>query len=49
VALGVYSSLHRVDEVVQYPHQVMQNQFSLVSEKVSGIHEDNFTINIELF
>ena len=26
-----------------------QDQFSLVSEKVSGIPEDNFTIKIELF
>jgi hypothetical protein len=39
----------RVDEVARYPHLVTQDQFSLVSEKVSGIHEDNFAINIELF
>jgi hypothetical protein len=43
------STVKRVDEVVRYLHRVTQDQFSLVSEKVSGIHEDNFTVNIELF
>ena len=42
-------TVKRIDEVVRHPHRVTQVQFSLVSEKVSGIPEDNFTINIKLF
>ncbi len=42
-------TVQKVDEVVRYPHLVTQDQFSQVSKKVSGIHEENFTINIELF
>ncbi len=42
-------TVKKVDEVVRHPHRVTQDQFSLVSEKVSGIPEDNFTIIIELF
>jgi hypothetical protein len=42
-------TVKKVDEVVRHLHRVTQDQFSLVSEKVFGILEDNFTINIELF
>jgi hypothetical protein len=42
-------TVKRVDKVVLHPHRVKQDQFSLVTGKASGIHEDNFTINIELF
>jgi hypothetical protein len=42
-------TVKKVDEVVRHPHLVTQDQFSLVSEKFSGIPEGNFTINIELF
>jgi hypothetical protein len=42
-------TVKRVDEVVRHPHLVTQDQFSLVSEKVFGIPEEIFTINIELF
>ncbi len=42
-------TVKRVDKVVRHPHLVMQDKFSLVSEKVFGISEENFTINIELF
>jgi hypothetical protein len=46
---GFHYTVKRVDEVVRHPHLVTKDQFSLVSEKVFGIPEDNFTINIELF
>jgi hypothetical protein len=39
----------RVDEVIRHPHPVTQDQFSVVSKRVVGIPEDNFTINTELF
>ncbi len=39
-------TVKKVDELVRHPHLVTQDQFSLVSEKVSGIPEDNLTINI---
>ena len=41
----------KVDKLVQHPHRVTQDQFSLVSEKEndSGIPEDNLHINMELF
>ncbi len=42
-------TVKKVDEVVRNPHLVTQDQFSLVSEKASGILEGNFTINIKLF
>jgi hypothetical protein len=42
-------TVKRDDEVVRHPHFVTQYQISLVSEKVSGVSEDNFTINSELF
>ncbi len=41
-------TVKKFDEVVRHPHLVTQDQFSLVSEKDSGIPEDNFNINIEL-
>jgi hypothetical protein len=34
--------LKKVDEVVRHLHRVTQDQLSLVSERVSGIPEDNF-------
>jgi hypothetical protein len=42
-------TVKKIDEVVRHLHLVTQDQFSLVSEKDSGIPEDNFIINIELF
>jgi hypothetical protein len=42
-------TVKKFDEIVRHLHLVMQDQFTLVSEKVFGIPEDNFTINIELF
>ncbi len=42
-------TVKKIDEVVRHPHLVTQDQFSLVSEKVSGIPKGNFTINIEPF
>jgi hypothetical protein len=42
-------TVKRVDEVVQRPHLVTQDQFTQVLKKVSDIHEVNFTINIQLF
>jgi hypothetical protein len=42
-------TVKKFDEVVQHLHLVTQDQFSLVSEKDSGIPEDNFKINIDLF
>jgi hypothetical protein len=42
-------TVKRVDEVVQHPHLVTQDQFTQVSKKVSDIHAEDFTINIELF
>jgi hypothetical protein len=42
-------TVKKFDEVVRHPHLATQDQFSLVSEKDSGIPEDNFIINIELF
>jgi hypothetical protein len=42
-------TVKRVDEVVRYPHLVMQDQFTQVSKKVCDIPVENFTINIELF
>ncbi len=41
-------TVKRVDEVVQHPHLVTQDQFTQVSKKFSDIPEENFTINIEL-
>jgi hypothetical protein len=41
-------TVKRVDEVVRHPHLVTQDQFTQVSQKVSDIPEENFTINIEL-
>jgi hypothetical protein len=43
------STVKRDDEVVRHPHRLTQDLFSLVSEKVSFIPEDNFTTIIELF
>jgi hypothetical protein len=43
------NTVKRVDEVVRHPHLVTQDQFSLVSKKDSGIHEDNCNKNIEVF
>ncbi len=45
----IHCTVKRVDEVVRHPHLVTQDQFTQVSKKVSGIPEENFTINIELF
>jgi hypothetical protein len=42
-------TVKKVDEVVRHPHRVTQDQFNLASKKVSGIPEDNFSTNIELF
>ncbi len=42
-------TVKKFDEVVRHLHLVTQDQFRLVSEKVFGIPEENFTINIELF
>ncbi len=42
-------TVKKFDEVVRHLHLVTQDQFTLVLEKVFGIPEDNFTINIELF
>jgi hypothetical protein len=42
-------TVKRVDEVVRHQHLVTQDQFTQVSNKVSDIPEENFTINIELF
>jgi hypothetical protein len=36
----VLFTVKRVNKVVQHPHRMTQNQFSLVSENVSGIPED---------
>jgi hypothetical protein len=47
--IGIALHCKKVDEVIRHPHRVTQDQFSLVTEKVSGTHEDNFTINIEFF
>jgi hypothetical protein len=44
-----YNTVKRVDEVVQHPHLVTQDQFTQVSKKVSDIPKENFTINIKLF
>jgi hypothetical protein len=44
-----FRTVKKSDKVVRHPQQVTQDQFSLVSEKVFGIYEDNFAINIELF
>jgi hypothetical protein len=49
VIMNVRYTVKRVDEVVQHPHLVTQDQFTQVSKKVSDIREENFTINIELF
>ncbi len=42
-------TVKKFDEVVRHPHLVTQDQFSLVSKKDSGIPDDNFNINIEVF
>ncbi len=42
-------TVKKFDEVVRHLHLVAQDQFTLVSEKVFGIPEENFTKNIELF
>ncbi len=42
-------TVKRVDEVVRHQHLVTQDQFTQVSEKISDIPVENFTINIELF
>jgi hypothetical protein len=42
-------TVKRVGEVVRHQHLVTQDQFTQVSNKVSDIPEENFTINIELF
>ncbi len=42
-------TVKRVDEVVRHPHLVTQDQNTQVSNKVSDIPEENFTLNIELF
>ncbi len=47
--LGMGYTVKRVDEVVRHPHLVTQDQNTQVSNKVSDIPEENFTINIELF
>jgi hypothetical protein len=39
----------KFDEVVRHLHLVTQDQFSLVSKKDSGIHEENCNKNIEVF
>jgi hypothetical protein len=41
-------TVKRVDEVVRHPHLVTQDQFTQVSKKDSGIHEDNCNKNIEV-
>jgi hypothetical protein len=42
-------TVKKFDEVVQHLHLVTQDQFTLMSEKVFGIPEENFAKNIELF
>jgi hypothetical protein len=42
-------TVKKFDKVVRHLHLVTQDQFSLVSEKGSGIPEDNFIKNIKLF
>ncbi len=42
-------TVKKFDEVVRHLHLVTQDQFTLVSEKVFSIPEENFTKNIELF
>jgi hypothetical protein len=42
-------TVKKFDEVVRHLHLVTQDQFTLVSEKVFGSPEENFTKNIELF
>ncbi len=49
---GLYTvkkRLHCKKSWRRHPHLMTQDQFSLVSEKVFGIPEENFTKNIELF
>jgi hypothetical protein len=48
VGRGQYT-VKKFDEVVQHLHLVTKDQFSLVSKKDSGIPEDNFNLNIEVF
>jgi hypothetical protein len=42
-------TVKKFDEVVRHLHLVTLDQFSLVSKKDSGFHEENCTINIEVF
>ncbi len=42
-------TVKRVDEVVWHPHLVTQDQNTQVSNKVSDIAKENFTITSELF
>ncbi len=42
-------TVKKFDEVVRHLHLVTQDQFSLVSKKDSGSHEDNCIKNIEVF
>ena len=42
-------TVKKFDEVVRHQHLVMQDQFTLVSKKDSGIHKYNFHKNIEVF
>jgi hypothetical protein len=42
-------TVKKFDEVVRHQHLVTKEQFSLVSEKDSCIHEENCNINIEVF
>jgi hypothetical protein len=46
---NIQYTVKKFDEVVRQMHLVTQDQFSLVSKKYSGIHEDNCNKNIEFF
>jgi hypothetical protein len=48
--IGIWHcTVKKFDEVVRHLHLVTQDQFSLVSKKDSGSHEDNCNKNIEVF
>jgi hypothetical protein len=47
--ISMLYTVKKFDEVVRHLHLVTKDQFSLVSKKDSGIHEDNCNINIEVF
>jgi hypothetical protein len=46
---ATFCTVKRVDEVVPHRHLVTQDQTTQVSNKFFHIHEENLSINIELF